>query len=147
MSPWGQESVRPASKFSAVMQLSTYSCSTHRITESQNGQGWKGPLGVTQSNPPAEAGSPTVGCRGPCPGGAGISPEKETPQAPLAACSRAPSPSEGRNSSSKQGASRDYQPAAFREHGQALTQARPPHRHPANAPSQERRQGGLRVRG
>jgi len=36
------------------------------VTESQNGQGWKGPLWVTQSNPPAEAGSPTVGCRGPC---------------------------------------------------------------------------------
>ena len=40
----------------------------HRITESQNGRGWKGPLWVIQSNPPAEAGSPTVGCRGPCPG-------------------------------------------------------------------------------
>ena len=41
----------------------------HRITESQNGRGWKGPLWVTQSNPPAEAGSPTAGCTGPCPGG------------------------------------------------------------------------------
>jgi len=39
------------------------------ITESQNGRGWKGPLWVIWSNPPAEAGSPTVGCRGPCPGG------------------------------------------------------------------------------
>ena len=39
------------------------------FTESQNGRGWKGPLWVTQSNPPAEAGSPTAGCRGPCPGG------------------------------------------------------------------------------
>ena len=41
----------------------------HRITESQNSRGWKGPLWVTQSNPPAEAGSPTAGCTGPCPGG------------------------------------------------------------------------------
>ena len=38
------------------------------ITESQNSRGWKGPLWVTQSNPPAEAGSPTAGCTGPCPG-------------------------------------------------------------------------------
>ena len=40
-----------------------------RITESQNGRGWKGPLWVIYSNPPAEAGSPTAGCTGPCPGG------------------------------------------------------------------------------
>ena len=40
----------------------------YRITESQNGRGWKGPLWVTQSNPPAEAGSPTAGCKGPRPG-------------------------------------------------------------------------------
>ena len=38
--------------------------------------------------------------QGPCPGGSWISPEKETPQPPWAACSRAPSPSEGRSSSS-----------------------------------------------
>ena len=50
---------------------------SHRITESQDGRGWKGPLWVTQSNPPAEAGSPIVGCRGPCPGRSGVSPEKE----------------------------------------------------------------------
>jgi len=31
------------------------------FTESQNGRGWKGPLWVIQSNPPAEAGSPTAG--------------------------------------------------------------------------------------
>jgi len=29
--------------------------------QSQNVWGWKGPLWVTQSNPPAEAGSPTAG--------------------------------------------------------------------------------------
>ena len=39
------------------------------ITESLNVRGWKGPLWVIQSNPPAEAGSPTAGCTGPCPGG------------------------------------------------------------------------------
>ena len=39
----------------------------HRITESQNSRGWKGPLWVIQSNPPAEAGSSTAGCTGPCP--------------------------------------------------------------------------------
>jgi len=72
----------------------------HRITESQNVRGWKGPLWVIQSNPPAQAGSPTAGCRGPCPGRSWISPEKETPQPPWAACSSAPSPSEGRSSSS-----------------------------------------------
>jgi len=38
-------------------------------SESQNGRGWKGPLWVTQSNPPAEAGSPRAGCTGPRPGG------------------------------------------------------------------------------
>jgi len=36
-------------------------------TESQNVRGWKGPLWVKQSNPPAEAGLPTAGCTGPCP--------------------------------------------------------------------------------
>jgi len=32
--------------------------------------------------PPAEAGSPTAGCTGPCLGGSSISPEQETPQPP-----------------------------------------------------------------
>jgi len=72
----------------------------HRITQSQNVRGWKGPLWVIWSNPPARAGSPTVGCTGPCPGGSWISPERENPQPPWAAFSRAPSPSEGRSSSS-----------------------------------------------
>jgi len=56
------------------------SCSPRCHTESQNVRGWKGPLWVIQSNPPAEAGSPTAGCTGPCPGGSWISPEKETPR-------------------------------------------------------------------
>jgi len=30
--------------------------SSYRITESQNGRGWKGPLGVIQSKPPASLG-------------------------------------------------------------------------------------------
>ena len=37
----------------------------HLVTEPQNVRGWQGPLRVTQSNPPAEAGSPTAGCTGP----------------------------------------------------------------------------------
>ena len=57
--------------------------------------------------PPAEAGSPTAVCTGPCPGGSGISPEQETPQPPWAACSSALSPSEGRSSSSKREAAGD----------------------------------------
>ena len=47
---------------------------------------------------PAEAGSPRAGCTALHPGGAGISPEKETPQPPWAAWARALSPSEGRSS-------------------------------------------------
>ena len=68
----------------------------HRITESQNpsmagvGRDLCGP----PAQPPAQAGSPRAGCTAPRPGGAGISPEKETPQPPWAACARAPSPSE-----------------------------------------------------
>ena len=56
--------------------------------------------GSSSPNPPAEAGSPRAGCTGPRPGGCWISPEKVTPQPLWAACSRAPSPSEGRSSSS-----------------------------------------------
>ena len=52
------------------------------------------------AQPPAQAGSPRAGCSAPRPGGAGISPEKQTPQPPWAAWARAPSPSEGRSSSS-----------------------------------------------
>ena len=66
-------------------------------TESQNIRGWKSHLVQT----PAKAGSPTAGCTGPCPGGSWISPEKETPQPPWAAWSRAPSPSEWRSSFSR----------------------------------------------
>ena len=56
--------------------------------------------GSSTPTPPTEAGSPRAGCTGPCPGGSWISPEKETPQPPWAACSSAPSPSEGRSCSS-----------------------------------------------
>ena len=47
----------------------SYRTDDHRITESQNVRGWKGPLWVIWANPSAEAGSPTAGCTGPCPGG------------------------------------------------------------------------------
>ena len=50
--------------------------------------------------PPTQAGSPRAGCTAPHPSGSGISPEKETLQPPWAAWARAPSPSEGRSSSS-----------------------------------------------
>jgi len=49
---------------------------------------WSGLAGTSVGHPvqpPAQAGPPTAGCRGPCPGGSGISPEKETPQPPWAA--------------------------------------------------------------
>jgi len=39
-------------------------CAVIPGTESQNDQGWK-----SSSPTPAEAGSPTAGCTGPCPGG------------------------------------------------------------------------------
>ena len=71
-----------------------------KFTESQNGRGWKGPLWVIWSNPPAKTGSPRAGCTGPCLGGSWISPEKETPLPLWAACSSALSPSEWRSSSS-----------------------------------------------
>jgi len=47
--------------------LSVSVAESGKVTESQNGRGWKGPVWVTQSNPPAEAGSPTAGCTGQSP--------------------------------------------------------------------------------
>ena len=102
--PWGWASWRkqrwdPGTEWPFGKKKKLYSEQNHRTTESQNSRGWKGPLWVTQSNPPAQAGSPRAGCTGPWSGGSWISPEKETPQPPWAACSSAPSPSEGRSSS------------------------------------------------
>ena len=57
----------PAEKHSKTSEW--FTGKSHRITESQNVQGWKGPLWVIQSNPPDKAGSPTAGCTGPRPGG------------------------------------------------------------------------------
>ena len=74
-----------------------YGIDDHRIAECL---GLEGTSVGHPAQPPAEAGSPRAGCTAPRPGGSGISPEKETPQAPWAACARAPSPSEGRSSSS-----------------------------------------------
>jgi len=65
----------------------------HTITESQDGGGWKGPLGIIQSNSSAKAGSPRAGCTGLRPGRFLISPEKKNPKPLWAACSSAPSPS------------------------------------------------------
>jgi len=45
-------------------------------------QGLEGPSVGHPAQPPAQAGSPRAGCTAPRPGGAGISPEKETPQPP-----------------------------------------------------------------
>jgi len=59
----------------------------HRITECS---GLEGTSVGHLVHPPAEAGSPRVGCTGPCPGGSWISPEKENPQPLWAACSSAP---------------------------------------------------------
>jgi len=67
--------------YEIIMQANSKACvhesQNHRITESQNGRGWKGPLWIIWSNPTAEAGLPTAGCTGPCPGRVSISPEKE----------------------------------------------------------------------
>lgn len=38
-----------------------------KFTGFQNGKGWKGPLEVTWSDLPAQAGTSTVVCTGPCP--------------------------------------------------------------------------------
>ena len=63
--PGTAPTARPHSSLGGAASLGR----SHRITESQNSRGCQGPLWVTQSNPPAEAGSPTAGCTGPCPGG------------------------------------------------------------------------------
>ena len=76
----------PSLKHRWVQQIGPHFCkwvdvwhSTDRlVTKSQNVRGWKGPLWVTQPNPPAKAGSPRAGCTGSCPGGSWISPEEET---------------------------------------------------------------------
>lgn len=47
---------------------------------SQNGWGCKGPLEVTLSKPPAQAGSPRTHCPGLCPGGFWVSFRMEIPQ-------------------------------------------------------------------
>ena len=96
----GQTKQKSGSKLKWDVERQCTKPPCYRITETQNSRDWKGPLWVILSNPPAEAGSPTAGCTGPCPGGSWISLEKENPQPPWAACSSAPSPSEGRSSSS-----------------------------------------------
>ena len=96
----GLDFIRPLAIFVVLWKQQWWQ--NHRITESQNHR----TLGVGRdlcgpSSPiPCKAGSPRAGCTGPCPGGSSISPEKETPQPLWATCSSAPSPSEGRSSSS-----------------------------------------------
>ena len=61
--------------------LETCGVISHRIPA------WQGLEGTSvghPTRPPAQAGSPRAGCTAPRPGGAGISPEKETPQPPCA---------------------------------------------------------------
>ena len=57
---------------------------------------------------------------GPCPGGAGISPEKETPQPLWAACSRALSPSEGSSSLQPRWQSVEGHPAPTSSRGKVI---------------------------
>ena len=76
------------------------SLSSSAFTESQHGQGWKGPLWVTQPNPLCQSRVTQSRLHSTAARGVGISPEKETPQPPWAAWARAPAPSEGRSSSS-----------------------------------------------
>jgi len=56
-------------------------------TESQNGWGWKGPLEVTWSTIPAQAGPPTTSCPRPCSYSFWTPPKLETPQPLRATCS------------------------------------------------------------
>ena len=69
-------------------------------TESQNGRGWKGPLEIIYSNPPAKAGSPQQAAQDLVQAGLEYLQRRRIHKPPWAACSRAPSPSEGRSSSS-----------------------------------------------
>lgn len=64
---------------------------THKIMESQTGWAWKGPLEVTQSKPPAQAGPSGAGSPGPGPNCVWVPPSRE----PLwASCACAWSPSQ-----------------------------------------------------
>lgn len=62
------------------------------FTESQNGWGSKGPLEVNWSNLSAQAGSPKVGCPGPCLDCFRVSLKMETLQPLQATCAHAQSP-------------------------------------------------------
>lgn len=65
----------------------------YRITEMQNGQGWKAPLEVIQSKWSVQAGSPRAHYLGLCPDSSWVPLEKETPQPLRQTCSSAQSAS------------------------------------------------------
>ena len=64
-----KQSIKHAHRKKKYIFLSSSDIKFFDIVISLNGRGWKGPLWVIWSNPPAEAGSPTTGCTGPLPGG------------------------------------------------------------------------------
>ena len=64
------------------------------IIGSQKGWGWREPLKVIWSNPPAPAGPPRASGPGLCPDGLWVSPWTETPQPPWATCASAQLPSQ-----------------------------------------------------
>ena len=80
-----------------ITQRSQWWSWNHRITECS---GLEATAVGHLVQPPCRSRVTQSSCTGPCPGRSWISPEKETPQPPWAACSRALSPSEGRSSSS-----------------------------------------------
>lgn len=70
----------------AVLVVKTEEDGFHQYQyKSHNPWGWKGAPEAIQSKPLAKAGSPGANDTGICPGGFGISPERETPPLPWAA--------------------------------------------------------------
>jgi len=74
------KSIRPVEAVWVLIESPSTEPQNHRITE---WSGWAGTSAGHPAQPLAQAGSPRAGGTAPCPGGTGISPEKETPQAPL----------------------------------------------------------------
>lgn len=68
-----------------------------RITKTQNGWHWKGPLDVTSLNLPGQAGPPRATCSGPCPDSSCVSTRRESSPPPWAAWGSAWSPSQSKD--------------------------------------------------